>query len=66
MKPESDRKRNPSQMEPASSPETNCLKRRTVAATPTLPNDAPEWAKVMFDSLHKKFGDLELDIGNSI
>ena len=66
MKPEDDRKRNPSQMEPASSPETNCPKRRTVAATPTLPSDAPEWAKVMFDSLHKKFGDLELDIGNSI
>ena len=66
MKPENDRKGNPSQMEPASSPETNCPKRRTVAATPTLPSDAPEWAEVMFDSLRKKFDDLELDIGNSI
>ena len=31
-----------------------------------MPSDAPEWAKVMFDSLYKKFGDLERDIGNSI
>ena len=31
-----------------------------------MPSGAPEWAKVMFDSLHKKFDDLELDIGNSI
>ena len=66
MKPEDDKKRNPSQMDPASSPETNCPWRRPVAATPILPSDAPEWAKVMFDSLYKKFGDLERDIGNSI
>ena len=66
MSSEENRKRNPSQMEPASSPEMNVHKRRPATTIPDLPNDAPDWAKFMFSELCSKINNLEMDLGGSV
>ena len=61
-----DRKRNKSEMDPASSPDTNSPKRRPGATIPDLPADTPEWAKMLFKSMHDKFDNLELELGKGV